>query len=105
MLLTNHVESNSSVKLILVPNTIDSLLHFAMTPIAALDGVRSRGQQFVVEKGQSLVEIRGEQFVQRLAESFEPAHALSEFGEFGPRRVSATAAVDQSVDFVHDWLE
>lgn len=105
MLLTNHVEGDSTVKLILVPNTVNGLLHFAMTTIATLDGVRSRGQQFVVEKGQSLVEIRGEQFVQRLAESFEPAHALSEFGEFGPRCVSTTAAIEQSVHFVHDLPE
>ncbi|MSR59222.1 MAG: hypothetical protein EXS05_16525 [Planctomycetaceae bacterium] len=60
MLLTNQVEGDSSVKLILVPNAVNGLLHFAMTTIAALNGVRSRGQQFVVEKSQCLVEIRGE---------------------------------------------
>jgi hypothetical protein len=48
MFLANQVEGDSSMKLIFVPDAVDHVLHFAMATVAALDGVRSRGQQFVV---------------------------------------------------------
>jgi len=105
MFLAKQIKSDSSVKLGFGSNAVDGLLHFAVSPIAALDGIRSRRQQLVIEEGECFVEVWGEQLVQGFADSFESTYPASEFGELGPCCVGAAAPIEQSVHFIHDLPE
>ncbi len=93
------------MELIFGSHAVDALLHFAMSAVAAFDGIGRRRQQFVIEEGQGFVEIGREQLVQRFADELETAYASSEFGKFGPRRIGAAASVKQAVRFIHDFAE
>ena len=105
MFLADQVECDPRVQAIFGSHAIDALLHFAMSTVPAFDGIGGRGEQLVVEKSEGLVEIRGEQFVQCLADPLKTTHAASELGEFGPRCIGAAASVKQAVHFIHDFPE
>ena len=97
-----HIEGDASADLGLGAYAVDGLLHFAMATEAAFYGVGSRGQQGVIQKRQRLVEVLGEQLLERLADVFESAHAATQADEFLQGGVGSTAAIKESIDFVHD---
>ena len=68
-----HVHGDSLADVVLRSDAIDALLHLAMATVPTLDRIRSRRQQAVIQKRQSLFQIGGEQLAKSLAEGSEAA--------------------------------
>jgi site-specific DNA recombinase len=98
-----HVERNSGFDLILRADTVNALLHLPITPIATFHRIGGRGEPFVIEKGQGLLQGRRIEFLQRLAQMLEPAQALPQFGEFVERRLRPASSIEQCVDVLHEF--
>jgi hypothetical protein len=97
-----HVQSEALLQVGFGPDTVDALLRLAEAAVGSLDRVAGRGQQFVVQELQRLLQVRTLQLVQALAQLLEPPYPQSQLRQFlqGGRR--PTAAVEQSVYLVHD---
>src|SRR4051794_38716705 len=52
--ISEHVQCDAVVDMLLRPDTINRLLHLAVAPVPPFHGVRGRRQLFVIEKHQSL---------------------------------------------------
>jgi hypothetical protein len=59
--LAEQVERHAFMDMGAGPNPVDGFLHLAMLGVAALDRIRSGGQQPVIEKGQRLVDVGREE--------------------------------------------
>jgi hypothetical protein len=70
--IAEHVHGDALADVWAGADAVDRLLHLAMAAIAPLDGIGGRGQQGIVQEGQSLVQRRREQPVERLTKALEP---------------------------------
>ena len=104
-LLTLHVQGNPCGDGCLGANAVDGFLHLAVTAVAALHGVGCRGQQFVIEKRQRLLQVGGEQLLQRLADPLEAANPPPQPCQFVQRGVGSAATVEEAVHLVHDLAQ
>ena len=86
-------------------DAVNRLLHFAMATIATFHRVGSCWQERVVEEDQSLFQIGREQLAESLADLPKTPHTHPQFGQFGQGRVRAAAAVEETVNLVHDLAE
>src|SRR5262245_34602269 len=77
--IAKHVEGDTVGDMLLRADPVDGLLHLTVAPVAALYGIRSRGQQLVVEKRQRLVEIGRVKFAEELPDIGEPPRASAQF--------------------------
>ncbi len=83
-------------------DTVDRLLHLAMSAVASFDGVGGGRQQGVVQEGQRFFQRGREEFFERLADGLEASDTPAEFGQLGPGGVGSAAAVEQGVNRVYD---
>lgn len=83
-------------------NAVHRLLHFAVTTIAPLHGVRGGRKQLVVEKRQGFLQVGGLKLAQDFTDGLESANALTQLGEFRQRGVGAATSIEQAVHFFHD---
>ena len=63
-----HVQSEALLQVGFGPDTVDALLRLAEAAVGSLDRVAGRGQQFVVQELQRLLQVRTLQLVQALAQ-------------------------------------
>ena len=82
---------------------VDGLLHLAVASVAPLHGVGSRRKKRIVKEGERLIEIRAEKLLEGLADLLEASNALAQLAELIQGGLRATAAVEESVHFVHDF--
>ena len=101
-LLALHVQGNPSVDVALGPNAVDVFLHFAVAAVAAFHGIGCGWQQFVVKERERLLQVGREQFLQCLANLLEATNPASELGQLFQRGVRPTAAIEQTIDLIHD---
>ena len=80
--ITEHVQCDTVVDVLLGADAINGFLHFAVTTVAALHGVGGGWKQFVVEKRQSLVEIGRLELAQNLAHRLEATYAPTQLASF-----------------------
>ena len=100
--LALHVQRNAALDLFLASDAIDRLLHLAVTPVATLDGVGGGRQQLLIQESQRLLQGRGEDLMQGLAEGLEWPNAAAQAGESIQGRFGSATAVEQAIDLVHD---
>jgi len=99
--IAKHVQGDVVGEVRLSADAIHGLLHFAVVTVATLDRVRRRGQQFIIEERQRVLQVRRVQLTQDLADVLEAAATLAQLGQFCQRRVHAAAAIEQTVDFLY----
>src|ERR1041384_52604 len=100
--VAEHVQGDAGDDVLLGANAVDGFLHFAMATVAALDSIRCRRQQSIIEEGQGFFQVGGKELVQDAPDFLEAADTLTELGQFGQGGVGAAAAVKQAVDLIHD---
>ncbi len=100
--VTLHIEGDSSSDVGLGAYAIDRLLHLAMATVSSFHGVGGGWQQGIIQEGQRLFQIGGEEFLQRLADLSEAADAPPKLGQLGERRLGAAPPVEETVDLIHD---
>jgi len=103
--ITEHIDGNASMKMLLGTNTVNGLLHFAVTTIAALHRIGGCRKHRVVQKYQRLFQIGREQFAQCLANPTKTPHSFPQLGQFGQSRLRAATTVEQTINLVHDFAE
>jgi hypothetical protein len=99
--VAQHIERDALLDVRLRAHATNRLLHLAMPAIATLDGIGRSRQQAVIQKGQGLLRVGGEQRLQRLANFLKALHTCAQVGEFGQGRLRPAAPIKQPVDFVH----
>lgn len=87
--LTEHVQSDAVVDVLLSADAIERLLHFAVAPMPPFHGIRGGRQQFVSKKRQRLVQVGRLKLPQDLADLLA---TLAQLGQRGQRSVGATPA-------------
>ena len=87
--------------MLLGADSVNRLLHFAVTTIATFNSVGGRRQQRVIEEDQGFFQIGREQLAEGLADFAKPPHAPSQPGQFGQGRVRAATTVEEAVNLVH----
>lgn len=100
--ISDHVEGEAFIDVVLGTNSIDCFLHLAVSAVASLHSVGSGGEQGVVEKGQGLFQVGRLEFAQDDADGFEPANPLTQTSQLGQRGVGAAASIKQAINLVHD---
>jgi len=98
-----HVHRNALADVQLGSDAVDRLLHFAVAPVAAFDGVGCRRKQRIIEERQGLAHVRRKQLLQRSSQRLEPGDPLSQPGQFGQSGIRSAPAVEEAIDLVHDF--
>jgi len=101
-LVSVHVERDSVTNVFGRSNGVDAALGLAVAAVAAFDGIACGWQQMVVQKRQGLFQIGREQLGQGATDLMEAGDAATQPGQLGQGRVRAAAAIEQSIDLVHD---
>ena len=99
---TPHVQRKTCTDLFFRPHPIDTLLHFAIAPVAPLHRVRGRRQSRVVKKRERFLQRGGKELLECVAQCLEPLYTPPQGGEFGEGGLGPTASIKQRGDLVHD---
>jgi hypothetical protein len=75
--ITEHVQGDAVVDVLLSAHAIDRLLHFAVAPIPPFHGVRGGRQEFVIKKRQRLVQVGRAQLGQDRADFLETVNLVT----------------------------
>src|SRR5713101_1590933 len=97
-----HVQSQACPDLCLRAYPVDLLLPLAIASVAPLHRMRSRGQQFVIEKRQGLFQRGRKELLERLTELLEPLQATPQLGQLVEGCLGPTPSVEQRVDLLHE---
>lgn len=103
--VAQHVQSHSLLDTLVRSDPIDALLHFVVSTVAPLHGIGCGGQQRIIQKGQRLVQVGREYFLEGLADLFETANTPAELRQFFQGGIGTAAPVEQPVYFVHDLAQ
>src|ERR671918_142756 len=100
--VAKHVEGDTALEDFQGSYSIDGLLHFAVSPVTAFNGVGGRRQGFIVQERQCFFQRRREQLLEGFADLLETADTSAQLGEFLKRSMGSAAAVKKTINLVHD---
>ena len=93
-LVALHVQGDALADVLGSPDRVDAALGLAEAAIGAFDGVAGGWQESVIQEGQSLLQVRREQFVERAPHALEPADTAAKLGQSGQGRFAPAASIE-----------
>ena len=80
-------------------NTIDRLLHLAVTSVSSLYRIGCCLQHLIIKEGKSLLKIRGMELRENLAKVLKTGELGAKLSQLFQGCICTTASVEESIDF------
>jgi hypothetical protein len=103
--ITKHVQRYAAPEDLQGPYSIDGLLHLAVPPVAALDSIGCGRKKLLIQERQCLLQRRGEQLLEGLADRLESADTSPQLGKLLKGGIGPASAIEETVDLIHDLTE
>lgn len=84
-------------------NTIDRLLHLAVTSVSSLYRIGCCLQHLIIKEGKSLLKIRGMELRENLAKVLKTGELGAKLSQLFQGCICTTASVEESIDFIHQF--
>jgi hypothetical protein len=103
--VAEQVECDTFGDVRLGADLVDGFLHLAMASVSALDGVGGGRQQSIIQEGERLLDIGGEERLPGLAHGGEALHPPAQASQLVEGCLGPAATVEQPIDFIHDLAQ